>query len=517
MKVQDIENAARHAARVTELRLYKTDVSVLSALLPGMPNLRLLHIENCRLRRLPDAIGHCTLMDTLILDRNLLEALPESLGNCTRLFRLSAAHNRIAAFPGSLKACLNLRRVNASHNRIAQWPELFARLPWLAQLELSYNRIAAIPDFTPGAFSQLKYLDIGRNELSFLPEFTELLRLETLLLGSNRIAKLPKLQEKMPALEKLDVSGNPLSELPPLPEKLVSLNIAACPLPELPEPLFAAERLRKIKGLSRGAGPKLVQFLGACRKRKLPEVLRPVLFAAYRSDANFLNSLEPSACLQALALPLPVLRERIIRHLTHRSAAPPSMPAGTEFACAGRFPLPAPALQKKLAMAGMAMAPLAQAKCIVLGKPPYNMIPAAIREDACFISDKMFFDLLDASDPAPSLLRAEQILQLRRMLSLAAGGNTTLAARIIQSSGLPDGLHTELLYAWMQAPPGPLKSDLRKLLERHTPADERRILRLPLKAWAVHDPGRLEMRLREALKNTVFDAEMLFRLWMSPT
>lgn len=443
MKVQDIDIAARDPAGVSELVLRNMDVKALPALLPLMPGLHVLHIENCGLRRLPESIGGCALLDTLILDRNRLDSLPASLGRCTRLFRLSVSYNRLAALPESLAECINLRQVDVSHNRLEAWPERLARLPWLARLDLSDNRLSSIL-YNKGVFPQLRYLDISGNALISLPDALVLPRLETLLLAGNRLAGLPGIEILLPALEKFDLSKNPLASLPPLPAKLKSLNIGNCLFPGLPEALFAAVELRELRGLRRGAGPKLLRFLGACRRKPVPLALRPTLFAAYCGEEEPLSALSQEECTQAFQLALPVLQECIARHLTHRG-----------------LPLP--------------------------GKP-------------------------EQTAPLQSALSPEQAGQLRRLLVMPAEGNAALAARIIRASGLPPGLHTELLYAWMQSPPGALKTELRRLLENCISHADRRILRLPLKAWAARDPGQLETRLAKAFQHSVFDPEKLYRL-----
>lgn len=505
MKAQDISTAARHAEHITELQLHKTDLKELPGLLHKLHNLRRLDIQNCPLRRLPDSIRHCRNLDTLILNRCSLAALPESLGECDRLMRLSVENNRMTALPESLTQCLNLRDINLSRNRFSECPALLARLPWLARLYLARNTIVEMPEMETG-FAQLKSLDIRSNRLSSLPERVHLPRLEILLLGGNALQEIPNAWGRLPVLEKLDFRQNPIHNLPALPATLRSLDVTGCLLPTRPAALFALDQLRELRGLG-AEGRSLLRLLAACRQKPVPVVWRAPLFEAFCGNADALAKLNPWQCLQSLALPLPALRETLLSFLT--TADPANAPgAGASVACIGRFSISLNAVKMKLQKAGIQLIAPVEAGCIAIGRPPYAL-PEHLRDGVVFLREKQ---LLDAMEPGKPILNAAQIQHLRSLLTHPDEANTALAARILQSAGVPDELLTELLCARMTAASRSLKKELGLLIERHTPEDSRRVLRLPLMAWAVKNPDTAPARISEALRATVFDGARLCRL-----
>jgi hypothetical protein len=505
VKAQDISTADRHAEHITELQLHKTDLKALPGLLPKLPHLRRLDIQNCPLRRLPDSIRHCPNLDTLILNRCALSELPEALGECDRLMRLSITHNRITALPESLTQCLNLREINASHNRFTEWPALLARLPWLARLYLAHNTITHIPEMGTD-YPQLKLLDLRGNRISALPEEAQLLRLETLLLGGNALTTLPDAWRRLPVLEKLDLSRNPLHELPALPAALKSLDLTGCPLPPRPPALFALDQLRELRGLG-PEGRSLLRLLAACRRQPVPAAWRAPLFDAFCGNAAALTALEPQQCLQSLALPLPALRETLLSFLV-KNSPPKALGAGAAVACIGRFSLPLNAVKAKLETAGMHLVATVEAGFIAIGQPPY-LLPDRLPAGVVFLRE---MQLLDALGTGAARLNEAQTQHLRSLLMHPDEANAALAARIMHSAGVPAALYTELLCARMTASSRSLKKELGLLLERHTPEDSRRALRLPLMAWAAKNPHTATARMEEALRASVFDGERLYRL-----
>ncbi|MBX2928414.1 MAG: hypothetical protein KF852_11305 [Saprospiraceae bacterium] len=505
VKAQDIITAARHAEHITELQLHKTDLKELPGLLPKLPNLRRLDIQNCPLRRLPDSIRHCRNLDTLILNRCSLAALPEALGSCDRLMRLSVENNRMAALPESLAQCLNLRDINLSRNRFSECPALLARLPWLARLYLAHNTITAMPEMGTG-YAQLKLLDIRSNRLSILPERAQLPRLEILLLGGNALQEIPNVWGRLPVLEKLDIRRNPIYNLPALPVTMRSLDISGCPLPARPAALFALDQLRELRGPG-AEGRSLLRLLAACRQKPVPVAWRAPLFDAFCGNASALATLEPWQCLQSLALPLPALRETLLSFLT--TSDPAKAPgAGASVACIGRFSIPLNAIKMRLQKAGLQLVAPVEAGFIAIGRPPYAL-QERVPDGVVFLREKQ---LLDVLEPGKAILNKEQIQHLRSLLTHPDEANAALATRILQSAGVPAELLTELLCARMTSSSRSLKKELGLLLERYTPEGSRRVLRLPLLAWAAKNPDTAAARISEALRATVFDGERLYNL-----
>lgn len=505
VKAQDISTAARHAEHITELQLHKTDLRELPGLLPKLLNLRRLDIQNSPLRRLPDSIRHCRNLDTLILNRCSLTTLPESLGECDRLMRLSLENNRIATLPESLAQCLNLRDINLSRNRFSECPTLLARLPWLARLYLAHNNIPEMAKMGTG-YPQLKWLDIRSNRLSILPKGAQLPRLEILLLGGNTLSEFPAAWGRLPVLEKLDLRQNPIHDLPALPATLRSLDVSGCPLLARPAALFALDQLRELRGIG-PEGRSLLRLLAACRQKPVPVAWRELLFDAFCGKAEVLAKLEPQQCLQSLALPLPALRERLLSFLVKNSS---SLTPGTgaSVACIGKFSISLDVVKTRLQKAGFQLVAPAEAGFIAIGRPPYAL-PEHVTDGVIFLREKQ---LLDALEPDKPILNTEQIQHLRSLLAHSDEANAALATRILQSAGVSAELLTDLLCARMTASSRSLKKELGLLLERHTPEHSRRVLRLPLMAWAATNPDTAAARMEEALRSSVFDGERLYNM-----
>jgi Leucine-rich repeat (LRR) protein len=94
----------------------------------------------------------------------------------------------------------------------------------LERLVLYHNSIRAIPDSV--VFLQsLQFLDLSRNQLSFLPASICELPLQALIVNNNRLVSLPEELGKMQTLMQLDASCNEITHLPVQIGDLASLKI----------------------------------------------------------------------------------------------------------------------------------------------------------------------------------------------------------------------------------------------------------------------------------------------------
>jgi GTPase SAR1 family protein len=161
-----------------------------------------------------------------------------NLGNS--LHKLSLAGNRLSTIPPKLVVCLpvlktldlsqcelhqlperwnlpQLKRLNLSHNRLTDFPEetMLEGLPELHELNMYGNKVSVIiVPHNPKLLSKLEILNLGYNDLAYLPEDLDHLKaLRILKVMNNFLEKIPMRVCDM-ELKTIDVSSNPVIQPP---------------------------------------------------------------------------------------------------------------------------------------------------------------------------------------------------------------------------------------------------------------------------------------------------------------
>ncbi|KAL3924001.1 MAG: hypothetical protein SGILL_001313 [Bacillariaceae sp.] len=161
-----------------------------------------------------------------------------NLGNS--LHKLSLAGNRLSTVPPKLVVCLpvlktldlsqcelhqlperwnlpQLKRLNLSHNRLTDFPEetMLEGLPELNELNMYGNKVSVIVvPHNPKLLSKLETLNLGYNDLAYLPEDLDHLKvLRTFKVMNNFLEKIPMRVCDM-ELKTIDVSSNPVIQPP---------------------------------------------------------------------------------------------------------------------------------------------------------------------------------------------------------------------------------------------------------------------------------------------------------------
>ncbi|KAL0397649.1 UNVERIFIED_CONTAM: hypothetical protein Scaly_0213300 [Sesamum calycinum] len=151
-----------------------------------------------QMRELPDALGECPTVSTLLLQRNLLEEIPEQFllaFMSLRILDLSGCKS-IKSLPPCLDQLVELRAVHLDQCRyletlppvgglaklqvlicsgtsISTLPQGMEKLTSLKLLDLSYNRLTAFPVGTIACLTNLEYLDMRRNSgLKFIGDIS---------------------------------------------------------------------------------------------------------------------------------------------------------------------------------------------------------------------------------------------------------------------------------------------------------------------------------------------------------
>lgn len=161
------EAGQRHAARTmkrwfnsneTELRLGSCSLCVLpDDLAIVAPHLRLLDVRGNKLNTLPDWIGDCVNLRTLIIADNRMIHFPESMSRLTSLTILDISNFRSQSF----------LRPEETRGKMPEWIRGCTELGVLVCRSCG---LAEIPDWV-GEFAQMSLFDCsGENEYTTIPE-----------------------------------------------------------------------------------------------------------------------------------------------------------------------------------------------------------------------------------------------------------------------------------------------------------------------------------------------------------
>ena len=165
--------------------------------------LRVLHLSNNQITKLPSSIRHLTLVEDIRLANNELEELPEEIGSCTKLVRLDLNHNNLKSLPASIGMLTSMSRLNVSHNDIAdRLPKTLENCVELRELLASNNpRLRHVLD-TFQFVTKLEWLDVSCCAIESLDSSIG-------TLGSMQVCKLNdnQMSAVTPALGQLDRNG----------------------------------------------------------------------------------------------------------------------------------------------------------------------------------------------------------------------------------------------------------------------------------------------------------------------
>jgi Leucine-rich repeat (LRR) protein len=163
--------------------------------LPALPGIQLRQLNAAYndiedVQPILDACG--TDLEIVHLNDNKLRTIPESLSKQTRLKELWLDHNRLSDFPDRCwpSQALGLGMVSLDHNKLQRLPLQF----WLKPdgKDVSHNQLAELPDIDWGGLTTLSYLNLSHNLLAVLPaNFADIPALDTLDLRHNRLTTLP--------------------------------------------------------------------------------------------------------------------------------------------------------------------------------------------------------------------------------------------------------------------------------------------------------------------------------------
>lgn len=156
---------------------------------------------------------------------------------------------KLTVLPEALCKLRQLRSLNLSGNELTSLPDL-SQLSQLDSLDLSRNKLLLLPEWV-GQLTQLQSLILSSNQLSELPvRVSQLRQLGVLSLANNQFAVIPECLLLLPHLNSLNLSGNHLSALPEWLGQLRhvhTLDISHNDLPNVPVTLSQLKRIQSLE------------------------------------------------------------------------------------------------------------------------------------------------------------------------------------------------------------------------------------------------------------------------------
>uniref|UniRef100_H3CMJ3 non-specific serine/threonine protein kinase n=1 Tax=Tetraodon nigroviridis TaxID=99883 RepID=H3CMJ3_TETNG len=153
----------------------------------GLRNLQELDVSDNCLTSLPTAVMHCLKsLSVLNVCRNRLSGVPDPWACPLKQYK--ASNNEIESLPDTISIFwrTHLQEVDFSENCLKELPSYIFELEALVSLRLTGNHIVTLPATSKWKCSQLKTLDLSRNQLGKTQEVPKTRRLAFLTTRSRR-------------------------------------------------------------------------------------------------------------------------------------------------------------------------------------------------------------------------------------------------------------------------------------------------------------------------------------------
>ncbi|XP_040581733.1 leucine-rich repeat and calponin homology domain-containing protein isoform X2 [Lepeophtheirus salmonis] len=192
------------------------------------------------------------LRDTVVADlsRNKLNEVPDECTKFSSMEKFLLYHNTIKSIPDSIIALHSLQFLDLSRNQLSYLPANLCQLP-LQGLIVNNNRLVSLPEEI-GKMQTLMELDASCNEIAHLPvQIGDLSSLKCLKLRRNHLQEIP-VEISYLQLSTLDLSGNRISILPVelrFMTSVIDINLEENPLTCPPANLCSRGRIHIYKYL----------------------------------------------------------------------------------------------------------------------------------------------------------------------------------------------------------------------------------------------------------------------------
>jgi len=438
--------------------------------------LKKLNLSHNAIGRLPKPLFQFTGLEELVLHRNRIATLPPEIDRLEKVFRLDLSNNRLKTLPGSIYKLLMLRQLRLSKNRISTLPQSIAQLTWLSELYLDNNQIERFPAALnhcprlrtlslsknqlaslPSALPNVLQLDLSHNQIELLPLLPT--TLETLNLSNNKIGALPESIGQLSQLKQLKLAKNQLLSLPESFRRLhqlAELDLNGNQIKSLPQSLFMLEELRKLKGVADAESrKKLLRFIRICKQRTVPGKLRMLAYDILENEARQLTTFALPSLMEALLLGMSELALPIRRHLLEvrfEKVVIDRIPKGSRFYFLGATGYQKKWLEKTLSKLGFELVASSEETIdyLVLGRLLRAMNESVPPHFRHLLSRPAFTRLINQKMGKTFALQSDTKKEdnLRRLLFHQDSSSRKLAINILEGSGVPQGLLTDLFLAW---------------------------------------------------------------------
>merc|ERR1719225_496283 len=210
-------------------------------------------VLTCRnLKSFPKNRCKYDLKDTVSVDlsKNKLTELPQECTDYYSLERLVLYHNTIRSIPDSIVYLQSLQFLDLSRNQLSYLPVSICELP-IQALVVNNNKLVSLPEEI-GKMQTLMELDASCNEITHLPvQIGDLAGLKVLNLRRNHLQEIP-IEISYLQLTTLDLSGNRIATLPVelrFMTTVMCLNLGENPLTCPPANLVSRGRIHVFKYL----------------------------------------------------------------------------------------------------------------------------------------------------------------------------------------------------------------------------------------------------------------------------
>jgi Leucine-rich repeat (LRR) protein len=494
----------------------------------ALPDLQRLYLQQNRLIRWPDwampsALTYVNLsgnalrsipermdmpsLEYLDLSNNRLEEV-NSLDKLPKLQDLNLSRNRLSNLAPEIGKLTYLRRLDLSRNQLNALPVQMVSLEWLREVNLSRNRFSGIPSVLE-RLACLEKLDLSRNLIQGRIHLEGFQALQKLDLGHNQISKVSQLPTK---ISRVILRNNPMDKIQGLSgyTQLGYLDATRTQLEAWPTEIFAHPIPIRLVGVKTARTNK--QLTGLLRSMPLsdwsPQERESVFLAVKDRDPAGLQAWHSQRLLQALHINARTLRD-LVRQvlLTRRSVGWDQVRSLAVF---GKLSSKQDRLTTRLAAQSIRLAPKAEA--IVLGRPPYPMVPALVKHPS-FFSESDLMEFLRSREMAQvEPLRSAQEEKLIRLLLHPRKAQVKLGLSLLQPQAGSLSVQAALLLAFKLQTDPALKKKLRKELDQRCSIDLWPLIGRPLNIDRKTSYAEKERVMTQWFKDVEFDPSVFLDL-----
>ncbi|KAJ6252638.1 hypothetical protein M0813_14010 [Anaeramoeba flamelloides] len=211
-----------------------------------------LEFTDLQITKLPSVLDLCFNLRSLNLSGNYIRDLPRGITKLTNLTSLNWSFNGLETIPLRVFKLKNLKRLNLKGNKLHHLPTNLNQLTNLVSLDLSENQLTSIP-IQLKSLKSLQIISFYRNKIKTLNEdflFSKEIPLRELILGSNRLRKLPDTFTQLQDMEILFLSYNEFTIFPERAfrslKKLTSLSFSSNSLEKITDCISNLSNLKKL-------------------------------------------------------------------------------------------------------------------------------------------------------------------------------------------------------------------------------------------------------------------------------